>query len=268
MQVKDLTKQLKTAKDQIGFLLLRVEKEADGKLTKQETVGSIKKAKPTDGRESMQSELETFLDPLPLNHLQEIAADFKNEERGGAQMNPSGAATSPAKIKSSQQPSNSSPNANANGKEIATSEEKSKIENINNTNGKLTINNNYNSNVIAVINNKNKDTNSFQTATNPNIGNTQASPNFDIFMSINFSSYSFKFCFVDQKNENSDKNTELLSKLTRNLENDKDDIMDRLLQSVTMVKEVLQSNLQLRENNQDLHSQVEHLNADLFHVSF
>jgi hypothetical protein len=42
--------------------------------------------------------------------------------------------------------------------------------------------------------------------------------------------------------------------------------MDRLLQSVNMVKEVLQSNLHLRQQNLDLNLQVDQLNADVFHL--
>lgn len=42
--------------------------------------------------------------------------------------------------------------------------------------------------------------------------------------------------------------------------------MDRLLQSVNMVKGVLQTNLKLRQQNLELNQQVDQLNADLFHI--
>lgn len=42
--------------------------------------------------------------------------------------------------------------------------------------------------------------------------------------------------------------------------------MDRLLQSVNMVKGVLQTNLKLRQQNLDLNQNVDQLNADLFHI--
>ena len=42
--------------------------------------------------------------------------------------------------------------------------------------------------------------------------------------------------------------------------------MERLLHSVTRVKEVLQSNLKLRQENMDYHKQVDQYKADMQHI--
>ncbi len=117
----------------------------------------------------------------------------------------------------------------------------------------VTINNNYNSNVIAVIS---KDIDKSKAP--------EGTAAINIFMG-------------DEKKGGSNlpqrelsevmTRSNKLNALTTGLgEGDKERVMDRLLQSVNMVKEVLQSNLKLREQVQDLGQRLDQQNADLFHL--
>ena len=57
-----------------------------------------------------------------------------------------------------------------------------------------------------------------------------------------------------------------ISTLNKNYENDKDCIIQRLIKSVNMVKEVLQANLKLRIQNQDLNKDIDNLKAENYHL--
>lgn len=115
----------------------------------------------------------------------------------------------------------------------------------------VTINNNYNSNVIAVISKDSEKQQSKLNDANP------APAAINIFMG-------------EKQQENKqiqDDRSKKLNELTAGLmEGDKEKIMDRLLQSVNMVKEVLQSNLKLREHIQELNQRMDQQNADVFHL--
>ena len=72
---------------------------------------------------------------------------------------------------------------------------------------------------------------------------------------------------LDKLDEKENLKDELISKardlnsLSKNIENDKDNIIQRLIKSVNMVKEVLQSNLRLRIQNQEQSKEINMLKA-------
>jgi len=77
---------------------------------------------------------------------------------------------------------------------------------------------------------------------------------------------------LDKLDEKENLKDELISKardlnsLSKNIENDKDNIIQRLIKSVNMVKEVLQSNLRLRIQNQEQSKEINMLKAEKFHL--
>lgn len=130
----------------------------------------------------------------------------------------------------------------------------------------VTINNNYNSNVIAVIS---KDGEKQQEQTNipPSAINIfMGQKGEDDKKELQAQSQNQPNKNEEITHEYTDKSKKLNELTAGLLEGDKEKIMDRLLQSVNMVKEVLQSNLKLREHIQELNQKVDQQNADIFHL--
>ena len=122
--------------------------------------------------------------------------------------------------------------------------------------GPVTINNNYNSNVIAVIS---KDAEPQKDETPTGKGTSAI----NIFVGESKKGEKLGETSFGELNTQSNK----LNALTTGLiEGDKERVMDRLLQSVNMVKEVLQSNLKLREQVQEMGQRLDQQNAELFHL--
>ena len=77
---------------------------------------------------------------------------------------------------------------------------------------------------------------------------------------------------IENKKDKIIENIEMKSKekdlncLLKNVECDKDSIIQRLIKGVNMVKEVLQSNLKLRMQNQDFSNEISMLKAEKFHL--
>jgi len=137
-----------------------------------------------------------------------------------------------------------------NSKEIELNSDSSKNET---RKSNVTINNNYTSSVIAVIGNKEE--------------GIEKAPTISIYMG-NTNNPDTK---IPLKKAETKEEKEIEENITKkldmeNINGDKEKIMDRLIQSVNMVKDVLQTNLKLRQQILDSNKQVDQLNAELFHV--
>jgi hypothetical protein len=139
------------------------------------------------------------------------------------------------------------------------------------TRGAVTIHNNYNSSVIAVIN-KDSDPARQHLPSEAGIqiyipGNpippAHPDPDSNPDTDLPRKEGGENPRLAEEFSSKSKKLNDLTNGLTAG---DKERIMDRLLQSVNMVKEVLQSNLKLREQVQELNQKVDQGNADIFHL--
>ncbi len=115
----------------------------------------------------------------------------------------------------------------------------------------MTINNTFNSNVIAVI---------------PPRVPDKASAEINIFMGTANKKEPQENMSASKFSEVAARSNKLNALTVGLAEGDKERVMDRLLQSVNMVKEVLQSNLKLREQVQDQSQRLDQQNAELFHL--
>jgi len=134
--------------------------------------------------------------------------------------------------------------------------------------GSVTINNNYNSSVIAVIS-KDPGSENQQRAITAESSVPEKSAAINIFVNEPKKPETAPIdkLMSSQFTEISNQSNKLHALTTGLPEPDnKEHIMDRLLQSVNMVKEVLHSNLKLREQVQELSQKVDFQNAELFHL--